>query len=240
MSEYTVEQVLNIAEKLSDVLETKTGVVNGAVVRKMLLEYADTLTKPADSRLVTSVMVEQFKAAFAEHSTVSPEYDGCIRAGLEAAADIGRVGEEVGRIIDDAERMGYMVDTAVPLDTLREVRATLAEQGQGEAVAKVRHFDYRGIARNGFSQEAQMLDGAPVLPDGTPLYTRPAPAASPDGVPDGWALVPREPTDAMLNAFMTKAEARNPADTGYAASKRWAATLAAAPSEPEDAGEAES
>jgi hypothetical protein len=41
-------------------------------------------------------------------------------------------------------------------------------------VARVRHFDYRGIARNGFSQEAVMLDGAPVLPDGTPLYALPA------------------------------------------------------------------
>lgn len=66
----------------------------------------------------------------------------------------------------------------------RAPTAALTAQGQGEAVAKVRHFDYRGIARNGFSQEAQMLDGAPVLPDGTPLYTRPATAASPAGVPD--------------------------------------------------------
>ena len=52
-----------------------------------------------------------------------------------------------------------------------------------------------------------------------------------------WVLVPREPTDAMLNTFMTKSEARNPADTGYAASKRWAATLAAAPSATPEGGE---
>lgn len=51
--------------------------------------------------------------------------------------------------------------------------ARAAQVAQGEAVAKVRHFDYRGIARNDFSQEAQMLDGAPVLPDGTLLYTAP-------------------------------------------------------------------
>lgn len=40
-------------------------------------------------------------------------------------------------------------------------------------VAKIRHFDYHGIARNGFSQEAEMLDGAPDLPNGTLLYTHP-------------------------------------------------------------------
>ena len=65
-----------------------------------------------------------------------------------------------------------------------ELLAILDAEGDGGAVAKVRHFDYRGIARNGFSQEAEMLDAAPVLPDGTLLYTRLAPPASPAGVPD--------------------------------------------------------
>lgn len=61
--------------------------------------------------------------------------------------------------------------------------ARAAQVAQGEAVAKVRHFDYRGIARNDFSQEAQMLDGAPVLPDGTLLYTAP-PAQPVERVPE--------------------------------------------------------
>jgi hypothetical protein len=73
----------------------------------------------------------------------------------------------------------------------REMRAALeavwpvqVQNAQGEAVAKVRHFDYRGIARNGFSQEAEMLDGAPTLPDGTLLYAGHAERAR---VPDGWS-----------------------------------------------------
>ena len=81
----------------------------------------------------------------------------------------------VGRATDGDQMLAYNAIT---------VALAAQGQGQGEAVAKVRHFDYRGIARNGFSQEAQMLDGAPVLPDGTLLYTRLAPPASPAGVPD--------------------------------------------------------
>lgn len=67
----------------------------------------------------------------------------------------------------------------------------------GGAVAQVRHFDYRGVAGHGFSQEAQMLDGAPVLPDGTLLYT--TPPAQPRAVPDGWALVPESFVKAASN-----------------------------------------
>lgn len=58
-------------------------------------------------------------------------------------------------------------------------------------VAKIRHFHYSGVARNGLSQEAQMLDGAPELPDGTELFTHPPaqaaqvdPAAKPHTLAD--------------------------------------------------------
>lgn len=78
---------------------------------------------------------------------------------------------------------------AADREAMRAAIAALAAQGHGDAVAKVRHFDYCGIARNGFSQEAEMLDVAPVLPDGTLLYTRLAPPASPAGMPDGWDSV---------------------------------------------------
>jgi hypothetical protein len=47
----------------------------------------------------------------------------------------------------------------------------------GGAVAAVRTYTYEGIARNGVRQEAVMLDGAPELPDGSLLYTHPAPAS---------------------------------------------------------------
>lgn len=82
------------------------------------------------------------------------------------AADSGRVSDALRKARDygSASWDDWLIE---------EVDAALAAQGQGEAVAKVRHFDYRGIARNGFSQEAEMLDGAPVLPDGTLLYTAP-------------------------------------------------------------------
>lgn len=38
------------------------------------------------------------------------------------------------------------------------------------AVGHVRHFEYSGIGVNGFSQEPQLMDGSPFLPDGTILY----------------------------------------------------------------------
>lgn len=41
------------------------------------------------------------------------------------------------------------------------------------AVGRVRHFQYSGIARNGFSQEPELFDGAPILPDGALLYAYP-------------------------------------------------------------------
>jgi hypothetical protein len=73
-------------------------------------------------------------------------------------------------------------------DEVREILSEVAlsaqpAERQGDAVAKVRHFEYRGIARNGFSQEAEMLYGAPIVPDGTLLYLHPA---APMGVPERW------------------------------------------------------
>jgi hypothetical protein len=46
----------------------------------------------------------------------------------------------------------------------------------GEPVAVIRHYTYSGVARNGESMEAVVLDGAPYLPEGTKLYTHPAPS----------------------------------------------------------------
>jgi hypothetical protein len=78
-------------------------------------------------------------------------------------------------------------------DEVREILSEVAlsaqpAERQGDAVAKVRHFEYRGIARNGFSQEAEMLYGAPIVPDGTLLYLHPA---APVGVPDGMVAIGR-------------------------------------------------
>lgn len=60
-------------------------------------------------------------------------------------------------------------------------------QARGEPVAIVRHYEYSGIARNGFRQEAVMLDGAPALPDGAMLYTTPQPQQIPDGFTEALA-----------------------------------------------------
>jgi hypothetical protein len=48
-----------------------------------------------------------------------------------------------------------------------------ASEAGAVPVAEIRHYEYSGIARNGFSQEPVMLDGAPVLPAGTKLFTSP-------------------------------------------------------------------
>ena len=52
-----------------------------------------------------------------------------------------------------------------------EVGAPVA--GEAQPVGRVRHFNYSGIARNGFSQEAVLNDDAPSLPDETLLYAAP-------------------------------------------------------------------
>lgn len=66
----------------------------------------------------------------------------------------------------------------------RARRAALASAPvAGEAqrpVGRVRHFNYSGIARNGFSQEAVLNDDVPSLPDGTLLYAAPQ-ASEADG-----------------------------------------------------------
>lgn len=63
-------------------------------------------------------------------------------------------------------------------ENIRKLKAELEAdlQRRGEPVATVRHFHYEGIARNGPSQEAVMIDGAPMLPEGTQLYAAPQPA----------------------------------------------------------------
>lgn len=66
----------------------------------------------------------------------------------------------------DTEQMQDYARAAIEADRHR----------RGEPVATIRHFQYEGIARNGPSQEAVMIDGAPVLPDGTQLYAAPQPA----------------------------------------------------------------
>lgn len=54
----------------------------------------------------------------------------------------------------------------------------LDRQGRGEPVARIRHCTYSGIAVNKHSVEMEMLDSAPDLPDGAPLYAAPQPDAS--------------------------------------------------------------
>ncbi|EIL88578.1 hypothetical protein UU9_12543 [Rhodanobacter fulvus Jip2] len=141
---------------------------------RMLEAYADTLSKPADSGRVGDVE--------AAYRYIAPSWQEISAAEGDAIAAL-KVLHHAGSLIN-AQLPGTAQLCAKWPSLIGTIKAALAAQGQGEAVAKVRHFDYRGIARNGFSQEAQMLDGAPVLPDGTPLYTRPAPASSPAGVPD--------------------------------------------------------
>lgn len=78
------------------------------------------------------------------------------------------------------EMASALINSPVPREWKRKAGRMLNDYAErieapegAVAVAKIRHFDYHGIARNGFSQEAEMLDGAPELPDGTELFTHP-------------------------------------------------------------------
>ncbi|WP_136259402.1 hypothetical protein [Rhodanobacter lindaniclasticus] len=85
-----------------------------------------------------------------------------------------------------------------------------------------------------FDTEHEAREYADKCSDGTevvPLYTRPATAASPAGVPDGYVLVPREPTRVMLEAMMNEqdsADGEGPREVEMLDIYR--AMLAAAPS----------
>ncbi|MDE2427034.1 MAG: hypothetical protein KGO96_14135 [Elusimicrobia bacterium] len=71
--------------------------------------------------------------------------------------------------------MQEVKDCEGAVELLRQARLKdESAQEKADPVAVVRHFDYRGIAKVGLVQEAQMLEGAPVIPDGTKLYTHPA------------------------------------------------------------------
>jgi hypothetical protein len=159
MSEYTVEQVLNIAEKLSDVLETKTGVVNGAVVRKMLHAYADTLSKPADSGRVWDV-VAWCDAFDRDVAHWGPTH--YLAARLKTATDMLRAlaAQGQGDAVAEVWSLRYPSDRRLNLSTV---------------------FDTEQEARE---YADKWSDGAEVVP----LCARSATAASPAGVPDGWKL----------------------------------------------------
>ncbi|MDY0074248.1 MAG: hypothetical protein RBR77_16580 [Thauera sp.] len=77
----------------------------------------------------------------------------------------------------------------------RHVRVAIEadRKRRGEPVATIRHFQYEGIARNGPSQEAVMIDGAPMLPDGTQLY-----AASQPADPLAWQPISTAPHETEL------------------------------------------
>lgn len=85
----------------------------------------------------------------------------------------------------------------VHLDCLEELRAILAApiveaDGMGEAVV------IGNLYRSAEDQLEIELVGNPKITDGMKLYaSQPAPVS----VPDGWKLVPIEPTEAMLNVL---------------------------------------
>lgn len=80
--------------------------------------------------------------------------------GLEEEA-LSHTGAAARRLFDSAKQIRQMVHL-----TSREAK--------GGAVAEIRHFTYAGIARNGESMEAVVVDGTTLLPEGTKLYTHPA------------------------------------------------------------------
>lgn len=62
----------------------------------------------------------------------------------QAGVDEGMVAAEVRCILTEAERMGYTVDTAIALDTLRAVLAALAQNTQGEDKGGVWQYRVKG------------------------------------------------------------------------------------------------
>ncbi|WFC66469.1 hypothetical protein EUC41_09165 [Achromobacter denitrificans] len=75
-------------------------------------------------------------------------------------------GLDTGDILQDARQASAMLGT---------ITASASVAGEAQPVGRVRHFNYSGIARNGFSQEAVLNDDAPSLM-GRCSMLRPRPA----------------------------------------------------------------
>jgi len=130
--------------------------------------------------------------------------------------------------VEAAMRRAHDRGYSVGWDHGREHSAQPA--ASAELVAEVRiENDYwrRGHFYKGSRKEAKLLKAFYDLPVGASLYA--VPVAAQPSVPDGWKLVPLEPTDEMYKAWLDgKGDQRNYWDDVYKA------MLAAAPTPPAD------
>ena len=80
---------------------------------------------------------------------------------------------EVQEVIKELRCISLQGTCDIEAEMLTEYAERIKADEGSVPVAKIRHFHYSGIARNGFSQEAQMLDGTPELLEWTELFTHP-------------------------------------------------------------------
>ena len=99
-----------------------------------------------------------------------------------------------------AENAGLVDDMNLLRDNNTALRAKIAEMGQQEPIAKVHIHQTGGNA--GISWSARPIndfDSLPLLRDGDKLYLAPGAQPAPS-IPEGWKLVPIEPTPSMKTA----------------------------------------
>ena len=175
---FTAEEVRKIATNLDELVAPITLEENIVLNRAAaaLRAYADTLSKPADSGRVDGMadLLADWRRAADAHDEI----------GFGAAADVGRT-------------------------CAGDLEAALAAQGQGEAVAW--HIDTDDDVER-VAKAAGWDNRRYMTPADYAIWcirmrefvrlaaVHTAPPASPAGVPDGWVLVPREPTPGMIGA----------------------------------------
>ena len=123
----------------------------------------------------------------------------------------------------------------VPSLSLEHIANTLtAAQQQGRAVAWMRR-NVRYKEADGRSEGERIVSERQVYPDDIPLY-----AAPPPSVPQGWVLVPVEPTDEMVEAAWDSDAADYVGEHKriHSLGLAWSAMIAAAPQPAQQQGQA--
>ncbi|MDH1177974.1 hypothetical protein N5C72_07800 [Achromobacter mucicolens] len=127
---------------------------------------------PGDGALAQMEAVERLKARLAS-APVAGERANLRRVIKWGADNIKLEGPEAKQFAS------FLVELE------RAALASAPVAGEAHPVGRVRHFNYSGIARNGFSQEAVLNDDAPSLPDWTLLYAAPQASEAECSCPSG-------------------------------------------------------
>ncbi|HEV2540245.1 MAG TPA: hypothetical protein VGU03_11110 [Frateuria sp.] len=220
MSQYTPEEVIRAANAVDSVLDDHRSEYRvpqaAADATDMLRAYADTLRQSADSGLEAEreFFARDFYEEAREGKKAWPKHAGSGRVGDEVVERACAASWAIAKFSCETSDWSQ-VGSPRRDHHRRVVTAALAAQGQGEAVAACGYVaqddlthlaTYSDEARaHGFGSYEGRISAVPYGNMTIPVFLRPAPAASPAGVPDGW--VPTKAYRDLYRAYVRVLEA---------------------------------